>query len=822
MGTEPSLAGAASAYQAGRFAEAEEVCEALLAAGSLDFEVLHLSALSSLQQGRLDRAAQRLTQAIGLMPSSRDAHNNLGVVLLGLGRAAEAVPRFREALQADPVFFEGHVNLGNALNTLGAYSEAIASYEAARQLRTDSADLYNNLGTALHADGRIDEAVASYRSAIEIHPSVAGAKRNLAKALKALGRFDEAIQAYRDSIALLPQQPDVCRDLGEILLAVGSLPEAELCFRNLVALEPASADSHCRLGQVLHVLGRLDEARSRFAKAQQIDPECMDALFGSAAISDALGDTAVATEHYEKIIALSPGNAVAHLNLGGIAFRLGRIDEAIEHNREAIAAAPAMSQAYNNLANCYYLLRRYEEAIDYYARALALDPELPNAVGLHQLAKRQICSWSGLDAAESALLRLVKAGQGVVDPFSLLWITDDPALQLSAARQYVAKSMPPVALPPRRPARREGGRIRLAYLSPDFHEHPVGILIADLLEKHDRSKFQISAYSVGPALETSTVRRRVVAAVDRFVDARALSDAELARQIREDDIDLLVDLAGHTHGNRMRALSYKPGRVQIGYLGFSATTGADFLDYALVDRFVVPAEEQVNYTERLYHLPHSYMVNSRTRQASVVTPSRGTCWLPPETFVFCCFNNTYKITPAMFDVWMRLMRAVPGSVLWLKGESQSSMRNLRFEAEKRGVSPERLVFAFNVDYASHLARHRNADLFLDTFPYNAASTAGDALWMGLPIVTLAGRSFVSRVAGSMLFAAGVRELVTHDLHSYEELARELSSNFQRLANLKRRLIEGRTRAPLFDLDRFCVELEQAYLELWQRHLESGR
>jgi protein O-GlcNAc transferase len=327
---------------------------------------------------------------------------------------------------------------------------------------------------------------------------------------------------------------------------------------------------------------------------------------------------------------------------------------------------------------------------------------------------------------------------------------------------------------------------------------------------------------VGPTLETSAVRRRVVAAVDRFVDARAMSDVDLARQIREDDIDLLVDLAGHTHGNRMRALSYQPGRVQIGYLGFSATTGADFMNYALVDRFVVPTEEQVNYTERLYHLPHSYMVNSRMRQASVVTPSREACALPPEAFVFCCFNNTYKITPAMFDVWMGFMRAVPGSALWLKGDSQSSMRNLRLEAENRGVSPERLVFAFNVDYADHLARHRNADLFLDTFPYNAASTAGDALWMGLPIVTLAGRSFVSRVAGSMLAAAGVGELVTYDLDKYEGLVRELSSNFQRLANLKRHLIEGRARAPLFDLDRFCVDLEQAYLEIWQRYLESGR
>jgi len=821
VGAQTGLARAASFYMAGRFTEADETCAELLAAGVHNFDVLHLSGLSLLQQGKPFAAAERFADAVALNPANRDAHNNLGVALLGMGRAAEAAPRFRAALELDPDFFEAHVNLGNAFNALGAYSEATASYRKALQARSDVADLYNNLGTALHADGQLEEAVSSYRAGIELRPNDAGAALNLAKALKTLGRIEEAIEAYRSSIALSPRQPQTLRELGETLLEAGRLAEAESCFRDLIALEPASIDGYCRLGQILQAFARPDEASSNFERALSIKPDCLDALFGLATLADACGDTAVAVQYFMRVVALSPDSASAHLNLGGIAFREGRIGDAIDHNRKAIAAMPSMPQAHNNLGNCHYVLRQYEEAIACYARALELDPALPNAVGLHQLAKRQICDWKNFEATQSALLQLVAAGYGVVDPFNLLSITDDPALQLTTARQYVANAVPRVASLPHSPVRRNGGRIRLAYLSPDFHDHPVGILIADLLEKHDRSSFHVSAYSVGPPSEGSPVRRRITQAVDEFVDARAMSDADLARHIRDSDIDLLVDLAGHTHGNRVKALAYRPARVQIAYLGFSGTTGADFLDHILVDSFVAPRTEQIHYTEKLYRLPHCYMVNSRTRPASTVAPSRESCGLPGNAFVFCCFNNSFKITPAMFDVWMRLLRDVPGSVLWLKGDSDLSMRNLRDEARLRGVSPDRLIFAANVAYADHLARHRNADLFLDTFPYNAASTASDALWMGLPIVTLAGRSFVARVAGSLLHACGVEGLVAYDIDGYEALARDLACDPHRLAGLKQSLLERRAHGPLFDLDSFRDDIECAYREIWRAYLESS-
>ena len=813
LSPEPDLARAVSLYQAGQYREAEATCHALCASGGAQFDAVHLGALCTLQQGKLQVAERGFTEAIALNPRSCHAHNNLGVVLLGLNWAADAVWAFKTALRLDPRFFEAQLNLGNAFSALGAHHDAVACYRSAQMLQAGNPDIYSRLAAALQESGQIEEAVISYRYAASLRPSDASIWRNLGMVLNASGRAGEAIAAFKTSIAQQPEQPDINQLLGDLLVSAGSMDDAAMCWQQLAAQQPGSSRVHYRLGEALRALDRTDLALASFHTALALDPTCVDAAFAIASLADVRGDVAAAIDCYLKVIALKPEYAAPHINLAGIYFRLGHIDHAIEHNRRAVAIAPAMPEAHNNLGNCYYLLKQYEEAIDCFGRALELDPALPNAVSLYQLAKRQICDWSDLKSSQARMLELVAAGHGVVDPFTLLWTSDDPALQLAAARQSVKRTVSRSELFTHDGPRREG-KVRLAYLSPDFHDHPVGLLISDLLEQHNRDLYEVTAYSAGPPGEASSVRRRIVAAVDHFVDVRSLNDDEVARRIKADDIDILVDLAGHTHGNRMRALAKRPARVQITYLGFSGTTGADFFDYILVDPFVVPPEQQANYTEHLYHLPDCYMVNVRSRPPAATGPSREACGLPAKGFVFCCFNNTYKITPDVFAVWMRLMQATPGSVLWLKGDNPLAQRNLVREAGAREVTSDRLVFASNVDYAEHLARHRNADLFLDTFPYNAASTAGDALWMGLPIVTIAGRSFVARVAGSLLRAARAETLVTRDLAGYEALALELSRDRPRLEELKRMLIADRLEVPLFDLDRFRDSIERAYAEIW--------
>jgi predicted O-linked N-acetylglucosamine transferase (SPINDLY family) len=364
------------------------------------------------------------------------------------------------------------------------------------------------------------------------------------------------------------------------------------------------------------------------------------------------------------------------------------------------------------------------------------------------------------------------------------------------------------------PRRRRGGRIRLGYLSADFRQHAVAMLVAGLFAHHDRQEFEVIGYSAGPN-DGSDIRSRLAASFDRFIDISELSDRASAHLIHADEIDILVDLTGFTRYTRTGILAYRPAPIQVNYLGYLGTTGATFIDYIVLDRFVAPAEQQPFYSERLVYLPDCYQCNDNKRVIAEHTPSRPECDLPEESFVFCCFNNSYKITPVFFDVWMRLLHAVPTSVLWLLDTNPWAKSNLRREALARGIVAERLVFAPRLAAPLHLARHQVADLFLDTLPYNAGTTASDALWAGLPVLTCAGETFAGRVAGSLLRAIGLGELVTTSLEEYEALALRLAHEPALLARLRARLAKNRLTHPLFDTERFTRNLETAYRRMWE-------
>jgi len=359
-----------------------------------------------------------------------------------------------------------------------------------------------------------------------------------------------------------------------------------------------------------------------------------------------------------------------------------------------------------------------------------------------------------------------------------------------------------------------GGKIRLGYLSADFHQHATAYLIAEVFERHDRARFEVAAYSYGPD-DRSGMRARLKGAFDRFLDIRPLAHGEAARQIHEAGIDILVDLKGYTTHARTEILAYRPAPIQVNYLGYPGTMGAEFMDYIIADPFLVPEDRQPFYSEALAYLPDCYQSNDTKREISEQVPSRAECGLPERGFVFCCFNNTYKITPAFFDIWMRLLHAVPGSVLWLLEANAAAKTNLRREAAARGIDPERLIFAPRQHLPEHLARHRHADLFLDTLPCNAHTTASDALWASLPLLTCAGETFAGRVAGSLLQACGMPELITTSPEAYEAIALKLASEPSRVAVLRRRLEQQRLSAALFDIARFTRNLEAAYIRMWE-------
>jgi protein O-GlcNAc transferase len=486
--------------------------------------------------------------------------------------------------------------------------------------------------------------------------------------------------------------------------------------------------------------------------------------------------------------------------------------------RRAIKLKPGLLDAYVLLASSLMALRQFAEALVILDAYLQRRPDDQNALAAALNCGLNVCDWARADDT-LARIRGLPAGTAHSQPFAIMGISDDPAEHLQAARLRAASVVRARVAPPRFATSRHD-RIRVAYVSSDFFSHATALLMAELPELHDRSAFEVYGVSFGPD-DGSVLRRRVLGAFDAWLDAADRSDEEIAVWMREREIDIAVDLKGYTAAARPGIFTHRPAPVQVSYLGYPGTVAAPCIDYLIADPFLIPQAEQGWYTEKIAYLPDSYQVNDRRRQVAQHALARSEAGLPDEGFVFCCFNVSWKITRPVFEVWMRLLASVPGSVLWLLEDNPWAAENLRREAAARGIAPERLIFCPRVDNEVHLARHRLADLFLDTFPCNAHTTASDALWSGLPLVTCAGRTFASRVAGSLLHAAGLAELATASLDEYERLALELARNPERLASLRARLTRDREALPLFDTPTFCRHIEAAYRHMWRLYQQGS-
>ena len=481
---------------------------------------------------------------------------------------------------------------------------------------------------------------------------------------------------------------------------------------------------------------------------------------------------------------------------------------------KTIALKPDFADAYHNRGNVLKDLKRVEEALASYDRAIELKPDHDYAFDAMFNCLNSLCDWHrATDVADEVIARVLER-KSVIFPFTLLGCTDDPLLQLQNARNFIAKKVPRLPRPLRTGTTWHHDKVRIAYLSADFRKHATAYLTAELFERHDRSRFEVIAVSYGGD-DRSEMRKRLVAAFDQFHDVRRASDEEVAKRIHNLQVDIAVDLTGHMQDSRPVILAYRPVPIQASYLGFPGTMGAEFIDYVIADKTVAPFEHQLFFTEKIVHLPDCYQVNDTKRDIAKRTPTRQEVGLPEKGFVFCCFNNNRKITPNVFSVWMRLLHAIEGSVLWLLRDYESAERNLRKEAQARGIDPVRLIFADRLPLDDHLARHRLADLFIDTQPYNAHTTASDALWAGLPVVTRLSGSFAGRVAASLLNASGLPELVTYSIEDYEALALRLAKDATLLEGYRRRLAKNRLTHPLFDTDRFRRHIETAYLQMWE-------
>ncbi len=519
---------------------------------------------------------------------------------------------------------------------------------------------------------------------------------------------------------------------------------------------------------------------------------------------------------YDRALLLNPDYVDALNNRGNALCDLRRYEEGLASYDRALAIQPDHARTLNSRANALRDLNRNKEAIENYRRLLAAHPDYDYALGSLLHVERNCCDWSHYDESAARITAGIRAGKRVEIPFHFLAVSDSPADQLKCSQIFVADQYPATARSIWRGERYDHDRIRVAYLSADLRDHVMAYCLLELFETHDQGRFDTTAVSFGPDVP-GEMRSRLKGAFSRFVDVHRKSDREVAQLLRELEVDIAVDLNGFTTDSRTGIFAFRAASVQVNYLGYPGTMGTDYMDYILADRFVIPEQHRSHYAEKAVYLPDTYMASDSRRVIADRTPTRPEAGLPERGFVFCSFNNSYKITPDIFGVWMRLLNKVPGSVLWLRGGDKEAMRNLRSEAVRRGVAPERLVFAARTDkIEDHLARHRLADLSLDTLPYNAHATTSDALWAGLPVVTCLGNTFAGRVGASLLGAIGLNELITRSLEEYEALAWELATNPERLAGIRAKLAANRATHPLFDTARFRRHVEAAYVTMWER------
>jgi predicted O-linked N-acetylglucosamine transferase (SPINDLY family) len=556
-----------------------------------------------------------------------------------------------------------------------------------------------------------------------------------------------------------------------------------------------------------HRAGRLAEADRLYAQALALKPDLVEAMNNRGGIRQMAGDWAGALACYDAALRARPDYAEALANRGNVLIQLRRYDQALASFDRALQITPERSSALNGRAGVLFKLKRFEQALAAYGALRAADPASPYALGGMLIAAMNLCDWATVERIAPAIRAGVANGTAVIAPFPFLGFCDDKALQRKCAGNAIAELRLAPVPPLWRGERYAHDRIRLGYLSSDFCQHPVPLLIARLIEAHDRSRFDVLGFSTG-LNDNSPIRARIEKAFDRFHDVQGQPAPTVARLLREQEVDILIDLTGHTEGDHFEILNMRPCPVQVNWLGYPGTSGAASLDYILADAVVAPAGDQPFFSETIVHLPDCYFPTSYGPLSP--TPSRAEAGLPEKGFVFSSFNNSWKITRPMFEAWMRLLQAVPGSVLWLLDSSSGFRDSLRRETAARGLAPDRLVFAPRVSPDQNLARLPLADLVLDTSPYNGHMTSSDALWAGVPLVTLAGQAFAGRVAASQLAAIGMGELVTHDLAAYETLALKLAREPALLAAMRDRLARNRDTTPLFDIPRLVQNVESAF------------
>jgi len=732
------------------------------------------------------------------------------------GRPYQADALCSQVLRTDPKHYGAwHLRALLALEA-GDTDQGIQWLERSLKINWQQFAGHSNLGNALLSVGRPREALKSLDEALRLEPDYVDALFNRGNALRELKRFPEALESYERVLRAQPNDLQALNNKALVLLQVGDSNRALEALEQLLLSRPQNVDAWCARGNVLLALRRFDEALQSYGRALTIRPEHVDSLINRGHVLKLLHRFSESLADYDAALRLAPDSMLALNNRGNVLLAMGDSEAALVLYDQALTLSPASPDSLYNRGAALRELRRYSESAQCYAELLRVDPQHAYALGNLFHLRMDSCDWADYGTLTGRLHTALEANRRVINPLSLLLLDEPPEVPLACARAYVEEKHPSQA---GAWVSHSTGKIRVAYVSGDFREHPVSYLLAGVLEKHNRAEFEIVGISLRAAEDTA-LGRRVHAAFDQFIEAGHevdnRSDQEVAALMREMGVDIAVDLMGLTQGMRLGIFAHRAAPVQVNYLGYAGTLGASYIDYLLADEVVIPRGEEQWYAEKVVRLPHCYLPNDDLR-AIATAPSREEAGLPMEGVVFCAFTNAYKINPSVFDVWMRLLREVPHSVLWLRAVASDVRANLLREAAVRGVDPQRVVFAPHVaSMDQHLGRHQLADLYLDTLPYNAHSTTCDALWAGVPVITCMGGSFASRVAASALQAVGLPELIGSSLEEYGQLALELACDPPKLRAVRARLVANRRTKPLFDTASYTRGLESAYRAMMQQ------
>ena len=783
------LAEAIGCHRSGRLKEARTVYERVLAYDSENPQVLHMFGRLVQQEGDLAKAAEMFDTAIRFDSLNPYCHNDLGAVLEDLGQLDKAIIAYQKALKIKSDYPQAANNIGNAFYKLGRFEDALTWYRKTLEIQPDYTEACVNIGGIMHDRGRLAEAIQWYHQAVKINPDLAASHHHLGLAYKDQGHLDEAIECYQKALSLTPTPAKVLNSLGVALRSRGRLEEAVSCYHEAIQHQPAFPEAYTNLGCALKDLGKPDEALVCFQKALTFKPDMAETYNNMGSVWRDKGDLGKAVSCYRQAILLKKDLVEAHFNLGSVNKELGNLKNSIEFFHSAVVRQPTYSKALNQL--------------------------------VHQIL--QGCLWKELDdfAFKLDSLTAQELKQGVKTgetPFVSVSRRADPDVNMAIASslsRHISKTA--ASLKKNyifKGAASNRSRIRIGYLSNDFRDHATAHLMMGLFGCHSRDKFEVFCYSHGRN-DGSTYRKRIQNECDKFINLIDRSDGDAADRIHEDRIDILVDLKGHTRDHRLTISALRPAPVQVSFLGFPGTTGADFFDYIIADRTVIPERHKPFYSEKIVYMPHCYQVNDHTQAIAAHRSSAADHGLPEDGFVFCAFHQSYKIDPIMFNTWMNILTAVPGSVLWLLKNNDYAEQNLKMAAKERGIDPDRLVFGLRLPKEQHLGRHRLADLMLDTRIYNGHTTTSDALWAGVPVISLMGSHFASRVSASILKALGLSELITRKLEEYEKLAVRLALDSAELKMLQKKLAKNQLTHPLFDTRRYVRNLEKAFIQMWR-------